>query len=193
MAFEGRDGHTFGIPIVGHVNLTDRVALNYDIPLQYVEIPGSSFFETGVILSFPIQVITPSQDHRWSWEVTPTAAFASTGSKEIMGAGALTNVISYRWRDITLTYGNYLSFFEGETLVSNDPEFPKGTSQQIMKNGLKVTMPFGKGWLCDVYAAELARCGQSARGPRALQSSGGEFCRVAGSAAEFAWCGESGA
>ena len=150
--FQGRDGHTFGIPIVGHVNLTDRVALNYDIPLQYVEIPGSSFFETGVILSFPIQVITPSQDHRWSWEVTPTAAFASTGSKEIMGAGALTNIISYRWRDITLTYGNYLSFFEGETLVSNDPEFPKGTSQQIMKNGLKVTIPFGKGWLCDVYA-----------------------------------------
>jgi hypothetical protein len=129
--FEGRDGHTFGIPIVGHVNLTDRVALNYDIPLQYVEVPGSSFFESGVILNFPIQVITPSQDHRWSWEVTPTAAFASTGSKEIMGAGALTNVISYRWRDITLTYGNYLSFFEGETLVSNDPEFPKGISQQI--------------------------------------------------------------
>ena len=64
--FQGRDGHTFGIPIVGHVNLTDRVALNYDIPLQYVEIPGSSFFETGVILNFPIQVITPSQDHRWS-------------------------------------------------------------------------------------------------------------------------------
>jgi hypothetical protein len=50
-----------------------------------------------------------------------------------------------------LTYGNFLSFFEGETLVSNDPKFPKGTSQQIMKNGLRVTIPFAKDWLLEAY------------------------------------------
>jgi hypothetical protein len=68
-----------------------------------------------------------------------------------MGAGALTNVFSLRWHGITMTYGNYISFFQGETLVSNDPAFPKGTSQQIMKNGLKVDMPFGKGWTLETY------------------------------------------
>ena len=149
--FEDQHGQTYGFPIAGHLKLTDRVALDYEIPLQYVELPGSSFLEAGAILNFPIKMLIASGTQPWSWNVTPTAAIASTGSKEIMGAGALTNVVSFRWHGITTTYGNYISFFEGETLVSNDPAFPKGTSQQIMKNGLKVDIPFGKGWTLETY------------------------------------------
>jgi autotransporter-associated beta strand protein len=149
--FEGQHGQTYGFPIAGHLKLMDRVALDYEIPLQYVELPGSNFLEAGAILNFPIKMLIASGTQPWSWNVTPTAAIASTGSKEIMGAGALTNVVSLRWHSITTTYGNYISFFEGETLVCNDPAFPKGTSQQIMKNGLKVDIPFGKGWTLETY------------------------------------------
>ena len=149
--FEGQHGQTYGFPIAGHLKLTDRVALDYEIPLQYVDLPESSFFEAGAILNFPIKMLIASETQPWSWNATPTAAIASTGSKEIIGAGALSNVVSCRWHNITMTYGNYISFFEGETLVSNDPAFPKGTSQQIMKNGLKVDFPFGKGWILEPY------------------------------------------
>jgi len=38
--FEGQHGQTYGFPIAGHLKLTDRVALDYEIPLQYVELRG---------------------------------------------------------------------------------------------------------------------------------------------------------
>ena len=87
----------------------------------------------------------------WSWIVTPTAAFASSGSREIIGGGALTNVFAYQWHGITATYGNYISFFEGDVLSSNDPKFPTGVSQQIMKNGLRLDVPIGKSWIVEGY------------------------------------------
>jgi autotransporter-associated beta strand protein len=149
--FEGQTGHTYGFPIAGQYKFSDRVALDYDIPFEYVELPGSNFLQTGAILSLPMRVVLANDKQPFSWGVTPSAAVASTGSKEITRAGAFSNVLSYRWRDITLTYGNYISFFEGATLVSNDPQFPRGTSQQIMKNGLKASIPLGKDWLFEAY------------------------------------------
>jgi len=148
---QGQTGHTYGFPIAGQYKFSDRVALDYEIPFEYVELPGSNFFQTGAILNLPLRVVVGNDKQPFSWGVTPSAALASTGSKEITGAGALSNVLSYRWHNITFTYGNYISFFEGATLVSNDPQFPKGTSQQILKNGLKTSIPVGKDWLFEAY------------------------------------------
>jgi hypothetical protein len=150
--FQGHHGETYGFPIAGQFKINDRASLEYEIPLQYVELPGSNIFQAGLTLDAPVKVITASDRNPWTWTVTPTAAFASSGSKELIGAGALTNVISYRWHDITLTYGNYISFFGGHTLTSNDDQFGTSVRQQIMKNGLRVSIPFAKSWLFESYA-----------------------------------------
>jgi hypothetical protein len=99
-----------------------------------------------------VKVIVPLPDQPWSWIVTPTAAVATSGSREIIGGGALTNVFSYQWHGITATYGNYISFFEGDVLTNNDPKFPTGVSQQIMKNGFRLDVPFARSWIVEAYA-----------------------------------------
>ena len=148
---QGQHGQTYTIPIAGGFKINDRVRLDYEIPLQYITLDNTSLFQAGLTLDLPVKVIIPTADQPWSWIVTPTAAVATSGSKEIIGGGALTNVFSYQWRGITATYGNYISFFEGDVLTSNDPKFPSGVSQQIMKNGLRLDIPFAKSWIVEAY------------------------------------------
>jgi hypothetical protein len=148
---QGQHGQTYTIPIAGGFKINDRVRLDYEIPLQYITFEGTSLFQAGLTLDLPVRVVIPSPNQPWSWIVTPTAAIATSGSKEIIGGGALTNVFSYQWRGITATYGNYISFFQGDVLTSNDPKFPSGVSQQIMKNGLRFDIPFAKSWIFEIY------------------------------------------
>jgi hypothetical protein len=150
--FQGYHGETYGFPIAGQFKINDRARLEYEIPLQYVELPGSDIFQAGLTLDAPVKVITASDRNPWTWTVAPAAAFASSGSKELIGAGALSNVLSYGWHHLTLTYGNYISFFGGHTLTSNDDQFETAVSQQIMKNGLRMSIPFAKSWLFESYA-----------------------------------------
>ena len=148
---QGQHGQTYTIPIAGGFKINDRVRLDYEIPLQYITIDNTSLFQAGLTLDLPVKVIIPTADQPWSWILTPTAAVATSGSKEIIGGGALTNVFSYQWHGITATYGNYISFFEGDVLTTNDPKFPSGVSQQIMKNGLRLDIPFAKSWILEAY------------------------------------------
>jgi hypothetical protein len=148
---QGQHGTTYTIPIAGGFKINDRVRLDYEIPLQYLTIENTSLFQAGLTLDLPVKVIVPSPSQPWSWIVTPTAAVALSGSREVIGGGALTNVFSYQWHGITATYGNYISFFEGDVLTTNDPKFPSGVSQQIMKNGLRFDIPFAKSWIIEAY------------------------------------------
>jgi autotransporter-associated beta strand protein len=149
--FEGEHGKTYTIPIAGGFKINDRVRLDYEIPLQYVTIANTSLMLGGATIDLPVKVILPSPDQPWSWTMTPTAAFAASGSREIIGGGALSNLFTYRWHGITASYGNYISFFNGDVLTSNDPRFPAGVSQQIMKNGLRFDIPFHNDWIVDIY------------------------------------------
>ncbi len=149
--FEGQHGEVYGFPITGEFKISGRMKLQYQIPLQYVEISNTGLFQTGLTLELPTKVIVASPDQPWAWDVTPAAAFAASGSREIIGAGALTNVLAYHWPWLTLTYGNYISFFKGHTLSTDDTQFPTGVDQQMMKNGLKMDIPFGKGWIIECY------------------------------------------
>jgi hypothetical protein len=151
---EGHHGQTYTIPIAGGFRINDRARLDYEIPLQYITFDGTGLMQAGLTLDLPFKAILPSASQPWSWDVTPTAAFATSGSREIIGGGALSNVLAYRWRGITITYGNYISFFEGDVLTQNDPKFPTGVDQQIMKNGLRLDIPVAKSWLIDLYGIQ---------------------------------------
>jgi len=148
---EGQHGETYTIPIAGGFKINDRVRLDYEIPLQYLTIDDTGLFQAGLTLDLPVKVVIPSADQPWSWIVTPTAAVATSGSREIIGGGALTNVFSYQWHGITATYGNYISFFEGDVSTTDNPKFPTGVNQQIMKNGLRLDVPFAGSWIIEAY------------------------------------------
>jgi autotransporter-associated beta strand protein len=148
---QGQHGQTYTIPIAGGFKINDRVRLDYEIPLQYLTIENTSLFQAGLTLDLPVKVIVPSPNQPWSWIVTPTLAMAFSGSREFIGGEALTNVFSYQWHGITATYGNYISFFQGDVLTTNDPKFPSGVNQQIMKNGLRFDIPFAKSYIIEAY------------------------------------------
>jgi hypothetical protein len=147
---KGQKGETYTFPITGVAKINDRVRLDYVIPLQYVGLPDAELFQGGLTVDLPINVIALSNEQPWSWDVTPALAFAEAGSKEWIGGGALTNLLTYRFKNVALAYGNYLSFFEGHRWVSNDVNFENRVSQQIMKNGLKIAVQFGD-WIFDAY------------------------------------------
>ena len=152
----GYKGQAYTLPIAGKIKISNRVSIDYQIPLQYITLHGASIYQAGITLNVPTKVILLSEDQPWSWDVTPTVAFAVSGSKEMLAggglfAGALTNVVSYQWHDITFIYGNYFSFFQGVTLSYSDYEFASKVSQEIMKNGLRMSVPFEKRWLFEVY------------------------------------------
>ena len=152
----GYNGQVYTLPISGHFRITDRVDLAFEIPLQYIRLAGASSYQGGLTLNVPVKVIRFSDDQPWSWEVTPTFAFALSGSEDMIAggglyAGALTNVIGFHWHHMTLTYGNFFSFFEGVNLSAGNYEFDSNISQQIMKNGLRVSVPLAQNWQVEAY------------------------------------------
>jgi fibronectin-binding autotransporter adhesin len=150
--FQGHHGEVYGFPISGQFRINNRVSLDYQIPLQYLSYAGAHLLQAGLTVELPTRLVVTSENHPWIWDWKPTLYFASSGGKEIIGGGALTNVISYRWHDVFFTCANYIGAFEGQTLVDNDIQFQKGVSQQIMKNGLRMSVPFAKGkWLFESY------------------------------------------
>jgi hypothetical protein len=147
---QGQKGETYTFPITGAFKISDRVRLDYVVPLQYVKLPDVELFQGGLTVDVPINVIVLSNERPWSWDVTPAVAFAEAGGKEWIGGGALSNLLTYRFKNFSLAYGNYLSFFEGHRWTLDDVNFEKRVSQQIMKNGLKITAQFGR-WVFDAY------------------------------------------
>jgi hypothetical protein len=153
----GFNGTVYTLPIKGHFTINDRVALGYEIPLQEIQLAGAKIYQGGLTLNVPTKIFMSSRDQPWSWVVTPTFAFALSGSEDMLSggglfAGALTNVVSYQWRGLTFTYGNFFSFFEGINLSVGKYEFDSNVSQQIMKNGLRVSVPFAGKWQFEGYA-----------------------------------------
>ncbi len=150
--FEGHHGEVYGFPISGQFRINNRVRLDYQIPLQYLSYAGAHLLQGGLTVELPTRLVLASENHPWIWDGKPTFYFASSGGKEVIGGAALTNVLCYRWHDKFFTFANYIGAFEGETLVDNDIQFQRGVSQQIMKNGLRVSIPLAKGkWLVETY------------------------------------------
>jgi hypothetical protein len=147
---KGQKGETYTFPITGAFKFDHRVRVDYLIPLQYLKLPDSELFQGGLAIDVPANIIVPSREQPWSWDFTPALALAEAGSKEWIGGGALTNLFAYRLRTIAISYGNYLSFFEGHRWTFDDIHFDKRVSQQIMKHGLKITAQYGS-WIFNTY------------------------------------------
>jgi hypothetical protein len=72
-----------------------------------------------------------------------------TGS--VIYIGALTSMLSYSLGRYKLTLGNHISFLEGQNIEVDDYSVGGEVSQRILKNGLKLTIPFAGRWVAEGY------------------------------------------
>lgn len=179
-AFSAGDykGNTYFVPITMDIRLSDNIRLGIDIPLSYSTVDSAKVFDAGLTLSLPVRIInssaeasTPSVDAQtgrtvnvlptenpqpWTWQITPTAGAVAAGSVEflaggVIGYGSLTNMVAYNFPSCTVSMGNQISFFKGQSISFGDYTLDSGTSQQLLKNGLQVSIPIGERYLVDVY------------------------------------------
>src|SRR5258708_25731105 len=72
---KGQKGENYTFPITGAFKISDRVHLDYVIPLQYVKLSDVELFQGGFALELPFQLIFSSPVPPWSYVVTNTLAF----------------------------------------------------------------------------------------------------------------------
>ena len=142
------EGYTFSLPISMRAKFGDRVGLGITIPFNYVQIEDADIFQVGAIVGLPITIIQESSDNPWHWQLTPSGHGAGAGSVDFASGGlavggSASSVVSYNFNSCTLSMGNQISIFEGMEVAG----FDSGISQQILKNGLQLSIPIAQRWL----------------------------------------------
>ncbi len=153
---DGIKGTAYTLPISAKFGLSERVGLGIDVPLSYIDVEGSTIFGGGLVLSLPIKVIARDLDQPLVWQLTPSGGALLSASYDMLAGGLESMVggssmLSYDFENFTLSMGNGLFWFEGIPVTAGDIEFDPGVSQQILKNGLKVSVPLYQNWLVEAY------------------------------------------
>jgi hypothetical protein len=153
----GIKGTVYSLPMFARFKLTDRVGLDFNLPLNYTEVEGAKAFGLGLGLGIPVKVIPRAKDSPWYWQLTPFGGANATASKDLAAGGLLANgglnsLLSHDFGAFTLSMGNHFSLYEGIPITVSGYKFDPGVSQQMVKNGLKLDVPIGNRWIFDVYA-----------------------------------------
>jgi len=146
------DGETATIFGAADLNFSTRVGLSMGSFVAYNSVGDADVFHAGFTLGVPVRLVLPDDTTPITWQLTPFAQLAGSGSEDI-GAGGLIfggGITSYlawhvneRW---TLAMANQFSRFEGEKLSFDDFEIDPGVSQGMMKHALRASYRFGDGW-----------------------------------------------
>ncbi|MEQ2006341.1 MAG: hypothetical protein ABMA26_06055 [Limisphaerales bacterium] len=152
----GIKGKAYSLPMFARFKLTERVGLNFDLPLSYIDIDGAKVFGAGLSVGVPVKVVRKTKESPWFWQLTPFVGGNVSASKDLLAGGFLANgglnsVVSHDFGPVTLSLGNHLSIHEGFPLTISSYKLDPGVSQQIVKNGLKLDVPIGQRWIFDVY------------------------------------------
>jgi hypothetical protein len=153
-------GNSYTLPLYAKYKLTDRVGLNFNIPVQYTEYrtPFGDLNVWGVTVNvgLPIRALIRDDKHPLAWTITPSAG--ATGdyaddppsSTTYTGQGGITSMLSYENDHFTVSMGNQITAYTSLE-KSGAYKFAGDVDQQIVKNGLKVSVPFGRRWVVEVY------------------------------------------
>ncbi len=152
----GIKGTAYSLPMFARFKITERVGLNLDIPLSYIDIDGAKVFGAGLGVGVPVKVIPHTKESPWYWQLTPFGGANISASKDMLAGGMVANgglnsVLAYDFGKFTLSMGNHFSLHEGVPLTLDSYKFDPGVSQQILKNGLKLDVPVGQRWIVDAY------------------------------------------
>lgn len=156
----GVKGDSYTLPLFANYKLTDRVGLNINLPVQYTEFRTAfgnlDVWDLTLNLGVPVKVIKRSKEQPLSWTVTPHGGLSGDiaddagDSHTLIGQGGVTSLLSYETEYFTVSLGNQITCYE--TLSkSGSYKFSADVDQQVLKNGLKLSIPFGHRWVLDVY------------------------------------------
>ena len=152
----GLSGTAYALPVSLKFRLSERVGLNFSLPLSYTTLEKAKIFGVGLNVGVPVKIIQARPDNPWSWQVTPFGGANVSGSKELLVGGlimdgGLGSVLTYDFGAVALSFGSQISIYESMELEFNGIKVDPGVSQKIVKNGLKLDVPFKQRWIFDVY------------------------------------------
>jgi len=65
----------------------------------------------------------------------------------LLYGGGLSSLLAYEFPGVTLSMGNQITFHEASEMDLGEFKTRPDISQQILKNGLQLTVPVGRRWL----------------------------------------------
>jgi hypothetical protein len=130
-------------------------SISVAIPFQYRSFQSANIFDVAVELGLPITLLRSNSDRyapadpSLSWTLTPYGFFDGSASEEfvaggLMYGGGLASNLNIPLGPLTLTVGNAVSFYQGETVKAYGYEFDNNVSQQILKNGVLLSWAPGR-------------------------------------------------
>jgi len=158
--FEGR---SYELPLGFSFGITDQITAKISAPLRYRVVEDAAIYDGNMIVNVPIKLLTPtinSESHSdgspWFWMVTPSVGVGVTGSADYAAGSflymfGLTNVLGYNFGTFSVTMGNSISVFNSSSYDVDDYDVGGDVDQQILKNGLKWTMPLDQKWVVEAY------------------------------------------
>ncbi len=122
----------------------ERISLALLLPITYLEIEGAQVFNLQANIAMPINLLLSDESHPLGVRVTPFGTFAASASVDLLAGGLIAGggvlgTVTLELGDFTISASSQLSFHDSITLRYDQYEFDPGVSQQILKNGLKVT------------------------------------------------------
>ena len=156
-------GSTYRLPLYANFKLSDRVGLSLNIPVQYTQfrtpVGKLNVWNVDPTVGVPIKVFKKTKELPLAWTVTPHAGagvyFADDAgnSHTYIGHGGVTSMLGYENSHFTLSMANQITFFETISR-SGSYSLTKAIHQEVLQNGLKLSAPFGRRWVGDIYAID---------------------------------------
>jgi hypothetical protein len=149
--FETKGGFTgTSLTVTPTLRLGDRWGFVFALPVRYLNIEGAKSGETGFLMGIPLQVVSQGGDGGFFWQVTPFVHSAIAASYDMLQAaidigGGFTNRVGYDFGWCTVQVASQIGYFDGIDISNYDI----GVEQQVLKNGVKLSLPISGGWLVE--------------------------------------------
>jgi hypothetical protein len=147
------DGYYVGGTLASVSRLGDRIGISLAAPFSYRNVEGAQVYMGGLELALPVVLVKPFMGRGLVWQVTPDVVGAAAGSVDMAAGGTffgggVTSSISVPFGDsAALTMGNGIYFYQGYPLDIAGYSWDTDLSQQVLKNGLKLTQNIGPVYL----------------------------------------------
>ena len=147
------DGYYINGALATVARLGDRIGLAFASPFSYRDVEGAQVYMGGIEAALPIVLVKPMMGRGLVWQVTPDVVGAAAGSVDMAAGGTffgggVTSSLSVPFGDTAaITIGNGIYLFEGYPLDIAGYSWDTDLSQQVFKNGIKLTQNLGPVYL----------------------------------------------
>ena len=158
---DGGDGY-FASAALSSVIRFGPVGVALSTPFTYRQVEGAEVFNIGFEAAVPIVLTAPTRGAGVTWQVTPSFLSGAAGSVDFaaggtfLGCGVTNSLAVPLGHYASLTMGNGIYFFEGYPIHIGDYEWDTDLSQQVVKNGIKLTHALGRGGFIDASITHTA-------------------------------------